>query len=157
MKKQDIKVGGLYKAKVSGKVVTVRVDRIKDQTSFNGKAATSYDVTNLSTGRKTTFRSAMKFRSAVIPVGSNPAISKQKQQLKSMLTRRTEPANGGHDGGEQIRRSEEADEEAARVDKQLRKLKPIPQLGQSRCELCGAPIDYIDAYTRCQCGSDCFI
>lgn len=67
MKKAEIVVGGHYTAKVSGKLVTVRVDAIRDEYRSRGlydnQLATFYDVTNLSTGRKTTFRSAAKFRS----------------------------------------------------------------------------------------------
>ncbi len=83
MRKQDIKVGGHYTAKVSNRVVTVRVDAIEESegrpahnipASPSGtglgayrqkavKSVTYYNVTNLSTGRKTTFRSAAKFRS----------------------------------------------------------------------------------------------
>ncbi len=70
MLKNQIRVGGLYKAKVSGNVVTVRVDLIRDEgDAFHGRHAyyskMRYDVTNLATGRKTTFKSAAKFRSAV--------------------------------------------------------------------------------------------
>lgn len=65
MKKSEIKVGQRYQAKVSGKLTTVRVDRIYEQTTFGGKASTSYDVTNLTTGRETKFRSAAKFRKAI--------------------------------------------------------------------------------------------
>lgn len=61
MKKAEIKVGGLYLAKVSSVVVTVRVERIwADDTK--DRDVTRYDVTNLLTGRKLTFRSAAKFR-----------------------------------------------------------------------------------------------
>ena len=65
MKKDEIRVGGLYLAKVSGNVVTVRVDTIRISGPYfagGGREVTVYDVTNLSTGRKTTFRSAAKFR-----------------------------------------------------------------------------------------------
>ncbi len=66
MKKADIKVGGLYRAKVNGRVVTVRVDEIREVdpgTYPYGKGYQHrYDVINLSTGRRTTFRSAAKFR-----------------------------------------------------------------------------------------------
>ncbi len=72
MKAKDITVGGKYRAKVSGKIVTVRVDAIREVNRFAGTDAysgrskyrdqTVYDVTNLTTGRRTTFRSAMKFR-----------------------------------------------------------------------------------------------
>lgn len=61
MKKSEIKVGGLYAAKVNEKLVTVRVDNIGS--GFD--STTYYNVTNLSTGRQTTFRSAAKFRSPV--------------------------------------------------------------------------------------------
>ena len=71
MKKAEIKVGGVYIAKVSGKLTTVRVDAIqtvtKQSRNYLGNAtykdSTAYDVTNLRTGRTTTFRSAAKFRS----------------------------------------------------------------------------------------------
>jgi hypothetical protein len=66
MKNSEIQVGGHYKAKVSGRIVTVRVDAIYQRHSFN-RETTVFDVTNLMTGRKTTFKSAMKFRRAVLP------------------------------------------------------------------------------------------
>ncbi len=56
MKQSEIRVGGLYLAKVSDKVVTVRVDRIRKGGSH------PYEVTNLATGRKVAFKSAAKFR-----------------------------------------------------------------------------------------------
>ncbi len=61
MRKHEIEVGKYYIAKVSGKLTTVRVDGICGATHF-GKLQTVYNVTNLSTGRKTTFRSARRFR-----------------------------------------------------------------------------------------------
>jgi len=65
MKKKDVKIGGHYLAKVSGKLVTVRVDAIRETTVGvrTPRLNTVYDVTNLTTGRKTVFRSAQKFRS----------------------------------------------------------------------------------------------
>lgn len=63
MKKNDIVVGGHYWAKVNGQVVTVRVDAIREGGFTRGGSQTAYDVTNLTTGRRTTFRSAAKFRS----------------------------------------------------------------------------------------------
>lgn len=71
MKKAEIQVGGLYAAKISGKVVTVRVDAIRkvDKPVYGAymggvkyRETTCYDVTNLTTSRKTIFRSAAKFR-----------------------------------------------------------------------------------------------
>lgn len=67
MNKSEIRVGGLYTARVSGRIVTVRVDMIREVPRQGGKGiyCTAYDVTNLTTGRQTTFRSAAKFREAV--------------------------------------------------------------------------------------------
>ncbi len=68
MKKHKIKVGENYIAKISGKLTTVRVDAIRETNSYRAHQphtpTTRYDVTNLVTGRRTTFRSALKFRRA---------------------------------------------------------------------------------------------
>lgn len=66
MKKAEIKVGGLYTARVNGKHVTVRVDAIRDVVGITGgHGSTHYNVTNMTTSRTTVFRSAAKFRSEV--------------------------------------------------------------------------------------------
>lgn len=65
MKSKQIEVGKFYLAKVSGKLTTVRIDRIYENI-YNGRSGRRseqrYNVTNTKTGRKTTFRSAAKFR-----------------------------------------------------------------------------------------------
>lgn len=75
MKKSEIKVGGLYRAKVSGKLTTVRVDQIRvispSSVWSKQRDVTVYDVTNMNTGRKTTFRSAAKFRSECLATTGN--------------------------------------------------------------------------------------
>ncbi len=70
MKKKEIEVGKVYWAPVNGFIKKVRVDNIEEREGYSGnfggrKAVTRYHVTNLRTGRKTTFRSASKFRSEV--------------------------------------------------------------------------------------------
>ena len=67
MKKNEIQQGGVYEAKVSGKLTRVRVDRIMEVFDYKRRPAIRYRVTNLRTGRKTTFRSAVKFRREVQP------------------------------------------------------------------------------------------
>ena len=64
MKQADIVSGGVYTAKVSGWLCHVRVDAIDE----DRLSRTCYHCTNLSTGRKLFFRSAMKFR---MPVKQN--------------------------------------------------------------------------------------
>jgi hypothetical protein len=62
MRAKDIVVGRVYIAKVNGQLRKVRVDRIGFSSTTDRK---TYDVTNLATGRKVTFRSAAKFRGEV--------------------------------------------------------------------------------------------
>lgn len=73
MLRAQIKVGGLYKAKISGIVQTVRVDAIRTRLDFAGRDQTVYDITNLATRRTTTFKSAAKFRSEASPAGPMPS------------------------------------------------------------------------------------
>src|SRR5688500_5348354 len=74
MKQSEIHVGRVYKAKVSNKIVDVRVDAIEEVTKSvsaprgihrQHRTVKVYHVTNLNTGRTTTFKSAAKFRSEV--------------------------------------------------------------------------------------------
>lgn len=74
MKAAEIEVGGKYVAKVSNKLVVVRVDGTRTvskyiRNNYSGQSvysdSTVYDVTNTVTGRKTVFRSAAKFRKRV--------------------------------------------------------------------------------------------
>lgn len=63
MRKHEIKIGGVYTARVSGRLTTVRVEAIRERgygTTIRNMPY--YDVTNLATGRRLTFRSAAKFR-----------------------------------------------------------------------------------------------
>lgn len=66
MKKNEIKVGRCYVARVSGRMTTVRVTGVRECGGFD-RNRTVYDVTNLATGRKLTFRSAMKLRKEATP------------------------------------------------------------------------------------------
>ena len=83
MLKKDIIVGGFYLAKVSNKVVPVRVDRIRQQEY--GKAVTIYDVTNMRTKRTTTFRSATKFRCSCDEQGNVAGIATKRKQLQNVV------------------------------------------------------------------------
>ncbi len=75
MKKHEIVEGGRYIAKVSGTLVTVRVDKVRTgESNYRGYPRLCYDVTNMATGRQTTFRSAAKFR--------RPAATPQPEEPK---------------------------------------------------------------------------
>jgi hypothetical protein len=90
MKKAEIKVGGLYTSRISGKFVIVRVDAIRESqrmggTGYDGRIkyrdTVVYDVTNLTTKRKIVFRSAAKFRH---PASDN---GMQKHEAKPRIER----------------------------------------------------------------------
>ena len=90
MRASEIEAGEVYLAKVSGRVVRVRVDEVRHDGSQmrggkRGSDATRYDVTNLSTGRKTTFRTAGKFRSRATKESTAPS---QGESLGERLARR---------------------------------------------------------------------
>lgn len=56
MRANDVIEGGVYVARISGKLTEVKVNRIcKERT-------THYIVTNLATGRRVVFKSARRFR-----------------------------------------------------------------------------------------------
>lgn len=90
MKANEIKVGGKYIAKVSGKLTTVRVDMIRETTKRGRSSGYSglptyvdgvvYEVTNLKTGRRTTFKTAGKFRYEV----TVKPVSRLEGELKSL-------------------------------------------------------------------------
>jgi len=63
MKQNEVEIGGEYVAKVSGCLTTVRLNAIRVfPGTIYSRVITFYDVTNLKTNRKATFRSARKFR-----------------------------------------------------------------------------------------------
>ena len=68
MKKSEVKIGGVYIAKVTNRLVQVRIDA---ESRYGG-----YDALNLRTGKKIRVRSAAKLRSAV---GGNTAVTGAKK------------------------------------------------------------------------------
>lgn len=63
MKKTDVEIGGRYHAKVSGKIVVVRIDR---ESPYGG-----WDATNLATERQVRIKTAARLR----PVPQNAALA----------------------------------------------------------------------------------
>ena len=56
MKKNEVKVGGMYRARVSDKVVTVRIDSTHTKGGWN--------ATNTATGKRIRIKSAQRLRGA---------------------------------------------------------------------------------------------
>jgi hypothetical protein len=75
MKKNEIKVGGLYRAKVSDKVVTVRID------STHGKGG--WNATNTATGKRIRIKSAQRLRGAVKGGSKAKGATKTKTTTKA--------------------------------------------------------------------------
>jgi hypothetical protein len=57
MKKSDVEIGGVYTAKVTNKLVQVRIDA---ESRYGG-----WDATNLATGKKVRIQSPQRLRAAV--------------------------------------------------------------------------------------------
>ncbi len=109
MLKKQIKVGGHYVAKVSNKLTTVRVDRIEERSNYKGNAETVYHVTNLATGRTTTFRSAQKFRSEARDPNRDAAVDQVLSDLIESQQRKQDAAMAqakGRTSGELVTKSE---------------------------------------------------
>ena len=67
MKKADVRLGGVYLAKVSGRLTRVRLDR---ESPYGG-----WKATNLATGREVDVRTAARLRKEVLPKLKAEAIS----------------------------------------------------------------------------------
>lgn len=85
MKANQIVKGGHYSARISGNFTTVVVNEILER---NGR--TVYDVTNLTTGRRVTFRSAQRFRGNAIKPNRKPMEDEKRPDPTTSLTEVTE-------------------------------------------------------------------
>ena len=74
MKKNEIKVGGMYRAKVSDKIVTVRIDSTHTKGGWN--------ATNTATGKRIRIKSAQRLR------GAAKGAAKAKGATKTKATTR---------------------------------------------------------------------
>src|SRR5713226_1613383 len=66
MKQNEIQQGGIYFAKVSGRIVKIKVNNIYERADFKGRSQTFYECTNLFTSKQIRVKSAMRFRSTVL-------------------------------------------------------------------------------------------
>lgn len=71
MKHKDIRVGGLYQARVGANITIVRVDAIREVFHRSQNGTYVYDVVNLKTKRRVTFRSCQRFRREAVPMVVN--------------------------------------------------------------------------------------
>ena len=103
MKKNEVQIGGVYTAKVSDKVVQVRIDAEK---------GTGWSATNLSTGKTIHIKSAQRLRGAVSREGgeaanATPARGRRAKKADDSTTtakprKAATRAKQGDDGGKKV-------------------------------------------------------
>lgn len=98
MKKEDIKIGNTYSAKITDKVVPIRIDAEHD--------SGGWIATNLKTNRQVRIKSAQKLRGEV---KTNPAAAKSRQPMKKLTAAERKARNA------QLKAQAAADQENARV------------------------------------------
>ncbi|MGA2619029.1 MAG: hypothetical protein ABSF26_15580 [Thermoguttaceae bacterium] len=93
MKKSEVKIGRVYTAKVTNKVVQVRIDA---ESRYGG-----WDATNLATGKKVRIQSAQRLRAAVGGDGAPTGGRKGKGGRKAKAPAEAQPAETSAPTGEE--------------------------------------------------------
>ena len=84
MKKNEVQIGGVYTAKVTNKVVQVRIDA---ESRYGG-----WEATNLETGKKVRIKSPTRLRAAVGGDGAATGAKKAKGGKKAKARPEAQPA-----------------------------------------------------------------
>ncbi len=100
MKKQQITIGGVYSAKITDKVVPVRIDA----ENKNG----GWDATNIHTNRKVRIKSAQKLRSRITVPPNDDEPTSAKQPVKKRLTAAERKTARSTDGGKKAKATPKA-------------------------------------------------
>ena len=123
MKKSEVKIGGVYTAKVTNKLVQVRIDA---ESRYGGGTAT-----NLATGKKVRIKSPARLRAAVGGHGAATGAKKAKGGKKAKA--RPEAATGENVGAHGRRRGHAGDAGRGRQGPQGRQGQEVPsEEGQGR-------------------------
>jgi hypothetical protein len=93
MKKSEVKIGRAYTAKVTNKVVQVRIDA---ESRYGG-----WDATNLATGKKVRIQSAQRLRAAVGGAGAKAGAKKGEGAKKAKAPAEAQPAQTSAPTGEE--------------------------------------------------------
>jgi hypothetical protein len=94
MKKNEVAIGGVYTAKVTNKLVQVRIDA---ESRYGG-----WDGTNLATGKKVRIKSPAKLRAAVGGDGAATDAKKAKGGKKAKTQPEAQPAQTPAPTGEDV-------------------------------------------------------
>jgi hypothetical protein len=113
MKKNEVKIGGTYTAKVTNKLVQVRIDA---ESRYGG-----WDGTNLATGKKVRIKSPTKLRAAVGGDGAATGAKKAKDGKKVKTGAAAQPAQTSASTGKDV---PTAASDAQKADKPKRTRAP---------------------------------
>lgn len=102
MKKNEVKVGGIYTAKVTDKVVQVRIDA---ESRHGG-----WDATNLSTGKKVRIKSPIRLRAVVGGPSVATGTKKPKVDQKAKTEPEAQPAQTSATKGQDVATETPAEE-----------------------------------------------
>ncbi|MBU4270794.1 MAG: winged helix-turn-helix domain-containing protein [Planctomycetes bacterium] len=94
MTKSEVKIGGVYTAKVTNKLVQVRIDA---ESRYGG-----WDATNLATNKKVRIKSAQRLRAAAGGHGAATGAKKAKGGKKAKVRPGTQPAQTSAPTGEDM-------------------------------------------------------
>jgi hypothetical protein len=121
MKKNEVKIGGVYAAKVTNKVVQVRIDA---ESRYGG-----WDATNLETGKKVRIKSPTRLRGAVRGDGAATGAKKAKGGKKAKVPAEATQARTSAPTSEDV-----AIAPAAPTGEDVSAVVPVPGV----CPNCGA-------------------
>ena len=94
MKKNEVAIGGVYTAKVTNKLVQVRIDA---ESRYGG-----WDGTNLATGKKVRIKTPAKLRAAVGGDGAATGAKKSRGGKKAKVLAEAQPAQTSANVGEDV-------------------------------------------------------
>ena len=121
MKKSEVKIGGVYTAKVTNKLVQVRIDA---ESRYGG-----WEATNLATGKKVRIKSPTRLRAAVGGDGAATGAKKAKGGKKAKVPAEAAQAQTSAPTGEDV-----AIAPAAPTGEDVSHVAPAPGV----CPNCGA-------------------
>ena len=156
MRKRDVELGGLYLAKVSNRLVPVRV---KSESRFGG-----WDAVNQKTGRDVRIKSAQRLRRR-LDAGKTTAANAGGNDVRgdAALPDAVDHAQPQHDGqkGEETMAKKESKKRGGNVAKKSRKpavKKTAAEAEKHRgaCPACGRVVELPNHKGRCECGQALF-
>ncbi len=122
MKKNEIKVGGMYRAKVSDKVVAVRIDSTHTKGGWN--------ATNTATGKQIRIKSAQRLRGAAKTAAKGGTKTKSKTATKGATKKAKSTESTGEKKTKRVSALDAAAQVLAKVGKPMRAKELIAAMAE---------------------------